>query len=386
MRKACRQAGILALIAAILWTGGSALFPAAAWAASETELYTPYTAVDAAPGESVSYNVELINNSDETVTSNLGFQNANAQWTHELTAGGRVVKQLAVKPGSSQSLSLRLDVPLEVDRGEYQFTLTAGEARLPLRVSVAEKGTFTSKLEVEQSNMEGHSDSTFTFSAILTNQTAEEQTYALTAAADPGWDIRFNSGGSSVTSVTVEPNTNQTLSVEVLPPDQVKAGTYQIPIMAANNATKAGTNLEAVITGAYGIGLTTADERLNADIKAGGTRSLQLTVTNTGTAKLEDISLTAQTPSDWEVTFEPKTIRSLEPGKQESVQAVIKSSEQSLPGDYALSLSAQSAQKTADAAIRVAVKSSSLWGWIGILIIAAVALGIYGLFRKYGRR
>ncbi|MCR2802598.1 COG1470 family protein [Paenibacillus soyae] len=386
MRKACRQASILALVAVILWTGGLFISPQSARAASALELYTPYTAVDAAPGESVSYAIELLNRGGETMKADIGFQNETNGWTYELTAGGRVIKQLAVKAGGSESLSLRLDVPLEIDKGEYRFTVTAGDAQLPLRVFVAEKGTFTSKLEVEQANIEGHADSSFTFSAKLTNQTAEEQTYALAAAADNGWEARFTSGGNGVTSVTVDPNASQTISVELLPPDQVKAGTYSIPIMAANSATKAETTLEAVITGTYGIGLNTADERLNATVKAGGTRSLQLIVTNTGTAKLEDISLTAQTPTDWEVTFEPKTIRSLEPGKTASVQAVIESAEQSLPGDYALNLSANTSQKSADAAIRVAVKSSSLWGWIGILIIAAVAGGIYWLFRTYGRR
>lgn len=386
MRKACRQAGILALIIAILWTGGSLLKPEAVHAAGELELYTPYTAVDAAPGESVNYSIEVFNKSEATVNANIGFENTAKAWTYELTAGGRTVKQLAVRPDSSQSMSLRLDVPLEIDKGEYNFTVTAGDARLPLKVFIAEKGTFTTKLELEQANMEGHADASFKFSATLTNQTAEEQTYALAAAPDTGWEVRFESGSSGVTSVTVEPNSSQTLSIEVLPPDQVAAGTYNIPIMASNNNTRAEAELETVITGTYDIGLTTADERLNATVKAGGTRSLQLTVTNTGTAKLEDISMNAQTPSDWEVTFEPKTIRSLEPGKTASVQAVIRSAEESLPGDYALNLQAQSAQKTADAAIRVAVKSSSLWGYIGLVIILAVAAGVYWLFRKYGRR
>ncbi|MEK3882655.1 NEW3 domain-containing protein [Paenibacillus sp. PL2-23] len=386
MRKACRQASILALVIAVLTLGGLGLSPQSAEAANTLELFTPYTAVDAAPGESISYSIELMNRGEATVKADISFQNTPDGWSYELTAGGRVVKQLAVKPESSETLSLRLDVPLQVDKGEYSFTVNAGGAQLPLRVFVAEKGSYTSKLEVEQPNIEGHADSSFTFSAKLSNQTAEEQTYALAASVDNGWEARFTSGGNGVTSVTVEPNASQTLSIELLPPDQAKAGTYSVPIMAANSSTKAETTLEAVITGTYGIALSTADDRLNAAVKAGGSRSLQLVVKNTGTVKLEDVSLNAQTPAEWDVTFEPKTIRSLEPGTEASVQAVIQASEQALPGDYALNLSAGTAQKSADAAIRVAVKSSTLWGWIGILIIAAVAAGIYGLFHKYGRR
>lgn len=385
MIKACRRAFAMALVAAILGTGGLLLIPAAASAAGSLELYTPYPSIQAAPGETITHTVEVLNRGSETVQTDIGFQN-NGNWSYELSAGGRTIHQLAVKGGESQTLSLRLDVPLDIDKGSYSFVVTAGSAQLPIAVTVAEKGTYASRLEVEQANLEGHSGSTFTFSATLTNGTAEEQTYALASGAESGWEVRFMSGGNSVTSVTVEPNASQSLSVQVLPHDGVKAGTYRIPILAANTNTKAENELEAVVTGTYDLELKTSDERLNAAVKSGGTKTIELMVVNTGSVKMEDISLSAQTPSGWEVAFEPKTVRSLEPGASTPVQAVMTASEGALPGDYALNLSAKSAQKSSDAALRIAVKSSSLWGWIGIVIIAAVAAIVYGLFRKYGRR
>ena len=386
MYNTWRRAGLLALALILAWLGGGGAAPPVAMAAGGLELYTPYTALNAAPGESITYEVELINTSSATQTVSVGFKGEGNEWAYELTSGGRGVRQLAVRPDSSQSLNLRLDVPLEVERGEYSFRLTAGEAALPLRVFVTEKGTYMTTLEAEQPNIQGHADASFTFSTTLRNQTAEEQTYALAASPEAGWEVTFKSGGSSVTSVTVEPNATQTVTVEAVPPDSVEAGTYKLPISAANNTTRAETTLEAVVTGTYGIGLTTADERLNATIKAGGSRALDLVVTNNGTAVLEDITLSAQTPTNWEVTFEPKTVGKLEPGKTASVQAIIQANEKAIPGDYALNLTARSPQKSADAAIRVAVKSSSLWGWIGVLIIAAVVGGIAYLFRRYGRR
>ncbi|MFS0722960.1 NEW3 domain-containing protein [Paenibacillus sp. 1P07SE] len=386
MYKTWRSLGLAMLAMVLAWTGSAAVWTPAVHAAGELELYTPYTALDAAPGESITYDVELINHTALTRQADVVFHDEGSGWQSELTAGGRGVKQLAVRPDSPQSLSLRLEVPLEIERGEYNFRLTAGDAALPLKVFVTEKGTYTTKLEAEQANIQGHADASFTFSTSLRNQTAEEQTYALAASPEAGWEVTFKAGGNSVTSVTVEPNASQTITVEALPPDHVEAGTYKLPIAAANHATRAETTLEAVVTGSYGIGLATADERLNAEVRSGGTRTLDLIVSNTGTAALEDISLSAQTPTNWEVTFEPKTIQQLEPGMTANVQAVIRADEQSIPGDYALSMSASSPQKSANAALRVAVKSSSLWGWIGVLIIAAVALGIYGLFRRYGRR
>ncbi len=385
LNKACRRALCLALAVILAWTGAAGIHPENVHAAGALELYTPYTEQDAAPGDSISYSIELINSGSETSKAGIQFAGGSG-WDYELTAGGRNVRQIAVRAGESQTLNLRLEVPLEIEKGEYSFTVRAGDASLPLKVHVTEKGIFSSSLNVEQANIEGHSGSSFTFSAELRNQTAEEQTYALAAQPEAGWEVRFKSGGNSVTSVTIDPNSSQTLSVEAIPPDGVQAGTYSIPIAAMNNNTQAEAKLEAVITGTYGIELTTADERLNATVRAGSSTTMELIVKNSGTAKLEDVSLSAQTPSGWEVTFEPKTISSIEPGQTAAVQAIVASSEKSLPGDYALNLSAQTAQKSASAAIRVAVKSSVLWGWIGVLIIAAVIGGVYVLFRRYGRR
>jgi uncharacterized membrane protein len=234
--------------------------------------------------------------------------------------------------------------------------------------------------------MEGHSDSTFTYSAVLRNRTTQKQTYAFSAQADQGWDVRFKADGNSVTSVEVEPNTEKSITIEVKPPEQIKAGTYEIPISATSGDTTANAKIEAVVTGTYDMKFSTVDDRLSADVGAGSERKLTFVVQNTGSAELQDLSFSSAAPTDWEVSFEPSSITSIAPGESKQVQATIKSSKKSLPGDYVVSLTASSANKSANADLRVTVKSSVLWGWVGVLIILAVCGGIYYLFRKYGRR
>ncbi|MFD0962299.1 COG1470 family protein [Paenibacillus chungangensis] len=386
MRSACRNVFMLVFICTFLIGTSSWLAVPKAAAAGDLALFTPYLELYAEPGESIHYSIEVINSGDTTQMADIGFRGEGNDWAYELTAGSRIVRQIAVKSNSAQTLSLRLDVPLEVEKGEYRFTAAAGSASLPLKVYVSEKGTYRTAWEAEQANVQGHADSSFTFSTTLRNQTAEEQTYSLDAGIEPGWEVRFKSGGSNVASVTIDPNGSQSISVEVAPPDRVEAGTYAIPIRASNSSTSAETTLEAVITGTYGVSLGTKDERLNTSIKAGGNRTMELIVSNTGTTALEEVSMSASAPANWEVTFEPKTIASIPPGESATVQAIVTSDKKSLPGDYALNLTASSPQKQANAAIRVAVESSLLWGWIGVIIIAAVIAVIYGLFRRYGRR
>lgn len=387
MRMACRKIWLTLGLAVLLTAGSAAGGAEKAFAAGEVELFTAYTDLSAPPGESITYSIEVINHSNVTQTTPITLQTGGNDWEYDLTAGGRAIRQISVKPDSSQTVNLQLNVPLEVNKGEYRFAVNAGSFdTLPLTINVSEQGTYSSEWTADQVNMEGRADSSFTFSTELRNRTAEEQTYALAASLEPGWEVRFSSGGNSVTSAAVDPNAMKSVSVQITPPESVAAGTYTIPLLASNNVTSAELNLEVVVTGSYGIKLTTEDERLNAKVTAGSTRKMTLVVHNTGSAELENVNMSANTPVNWDVTFEPKEIRSIKPGESANVTAVIEASDKALAGDYVVSMNARTSHKSASADIRVAVSTSVLWGWIGVLIIAAVAGGVLYLFRKYGRR
>ncbi|WP_308639717.1 COG1470 family protein [Paenibacillus silvisoli] len=388
MRQACRKPMFKWFLAVIFSFGMAAAGFQAQPAAAESavELYTPYLQLSAPPGDSIAYAIDVINHSDSTESVDLRFDPKGSKWEYELTAGGRAVSRLAVKPGETQTVNLQLRVPLEVNKGMYRFEVDADGSALPLAVEVTEQGTFRTELTTDQPNMQGHADSTFTYSATLRNRTAEKQTYGLSAQAEPGWDVAFSEGGSGVTSVEVDPGGEKSISISVKPPEMVKQGTYSIPISAMNNSTSANLTVEAAVTGTYGLSLRTPDDLLSTEVTAGSQRKLDLKVTNTGSADLKAISLTADSPSGWEVSFVPATLDSIAAGQTANVQAIIKADKKALAGDYVVNMTAAGAEKTANAQFRVAVKTSVFWGWIGILIIAAVAGGLYTLFRKYGRR
>lgn len=386
MLHSFRKAALMLLILLTTLSASSLSGVTKASAAGALELYTPYLEWSAAPGESINYSIDLVNHGSSTASAGISVETKNSDWKYNLSAGGREISRIAVKPGATQTFSLDLQVPLKVNKGQYTFTVKADQATLPLVVNVSEQGTFKTELSLDQPNMEGHSDSTFTYSAVLRNRTMQKQTYALSAQAQDGWDVRFKADANSVTSVQVDPNAEKTVSIEVKPPEQIKAGTYDIPIAATSGETTANAKIQAVVTGTYDMKFTTTNDVLSTDVKAGSERKLTFVVQNTGSADLHDISFSSNAPTGWEVSFAPSTITSIAPGESKQVQATIKSSDKSLAGDYAVSLTASSANKTAGADLRVTVKSSVLWGWVGVLIILAVCGGIYYLFRKFGRR
>jgi uncharacterized membrane protein len=350
-------------------------------------LYTPYTKIAVPPGQSIDYTIDFINNSARIRSADISVSGLPKNWKSDMKSGGYNVRQISVLPADRKTISLRVDVPFNVNKGTYRFVVQAGESEsLPLTVIISEQGTFKTEFTTDQPNMQGQSNSTFTFNGNLKNSTAEKQTYALMANAPRGWTVTFKSNYQQVTSVSTEPNTTQSLTVEIKPSENAGAGKYRIPITAATSSTSANLDLEVVITGTFSMVLTTPTGLLSYDITAGDRKKIDLLINNTGSSELKDINLSSSAPSNWEVTFDPKSIKSLIPGNSTTVSAVIKADKKAIPGDYVTVIEAKTPEVSSSASLRMSVETPLLMGWIGIIVIMAALGTIYYLFRKYGRR
>ncbi len=350
-------------------------------------LYTPYTKISVPPGQSIDYSIDFINNSSGIKNADLSISGLPKGWVSDMKSGGYNVKQISVLPGDRKTISLRVDVPFKVNKGTYRFVVNAGESEsLPLYVIVSEQGTFKTEFYTDQPNMQGQSNSTFTFSANLRNSTAEKQTYALMANAPRGWNVTFKSNYQQVTSVVTEPNTTQAITVEIKPSENAQAGKYRIPMSATTSATSANLELEVVITGTFSMVLTTPTGLLSYDITAGEQKAIDLQIINTGSSELKDITLNGSAPTNWEVTFNPTIVKSLTPGNRLTVSAFIKADKKAIPGDYVTAIEAKTPEVSSTASLRMSVETPLLMGWIGIVVILAAIGSVYYLFRKYGRR
>lgn len=350
-------------------------------------LYTPFTKISVPPGESISYNVDVINNSSAVKNVDLSVSGLPKDWSYDIKSGNLLVSEISVLPGEKKSLTFRVEVPQKVNKGSYTFSLVArGITTLPLTIIVSEQGTFKTEFTTTQPNMEGNSNSSFTFNTQLKNRTAEQQLYSLRADVPRGWNVTFRAGGRQVTSVQTAPNNTENVTVEFDPPDGIEAGSYKIPVTAQTSTTSATLELEVVIRGSYAMELTTPTGLLSTSVTAGDERRVELMVKNTGSTDLANITFTSSAPINWDVTFDPKNINKLEPGKTAQVFATIKADKKAISGDYVTNIEAKTPEVTSKAAFRVSVKTSMLYGWIGVLIIGGAIGGVFYLFRKYGRR
>jgi len=365
-----------------IFSSNITLFPA-----ESVSLYTPYTKISVPPGESIDYTIDVKNNGSETRNVNVYIAAMPGDWNYSLKSGGWNISQLSILPGELKQLSLNVAVPMKVNKGNYRFKVVAeGFDELVLTVNVSEQGTFKTEFTSYQANMEGNSKSTFTFRTKLKNQTGEKQLYSLRADAPGGWNVVFKPDYNQATSVEIEPNITKEISIDVKPPEYIEAGTYKIPVSAITNMTSATLELEVVVTGSYSMELTTPAGLLSAGITAGDQKRVELILQNTGSAELKDIKLSASKPNNWDVVFDPPKVDRIEAGKNARVFATIKADKKAIAGDYVTTILASTPEVSSQAAFRISVKTSMLWGWVGILIIMVALGSIYYLFRKYGRR
>ena len=99
------------------------------------------------------------------------------------------------------------------------------------------------------------------------------------------------------------------------------------------------------------------------------------------------MTLSASSPAGWTVTLNPEQVVEVPAEGEVEVTANVRPAEKAVSGDYMITFRAQpneGASKSAD--FRVTVRTSTLWGVVGIALIA-VAVAIVGLaVVRFGRR
>ncbi|HYW35547.1 MAG TPA: NEW3 domain-containing protein, partial [Balneolaceae bacterium] len=359
-------------------------------------LYTPYISRSVTPGQNVNYNIQVINQANTIQSVTFSYRGIPHSWKPTISAHSNTIQKIAIKPKNlskqnSKDVKLNLNIPLKIKKGYYDIKVVAKTDNndtyvLPLRVEVTKEGTFTTKMNVQQANMQGYASSDFNYHFTLSNQTAKKQNYALNADAPAGWSARFRVSGNYATSVSVASNNSKTIYVKVKPPSQVKAGTYNIPIQAISGNTSAQDTLQTVIKGKFNMNLTTPSGRLSTKVTAGSKKTIKLRLKNTGSLPLRHIKLSSSAPDGWHVSFPNKHISELKPGISTAVNATIKASKKAIAGDYQLKINANTKNASSNATFRVTVSKSMVWGSVGIGIIIVVIGGIFMLVRTYGRR
>jgi uncharacterized membrane protein len=342
------------------------------------------------PGKTVSFSLTLKTNDKDQIVA-LDMKKIPEGWKATFRGAGRIIKSAYVTPDNDIIVDLKLEPPADVAAGEYQFVVEAkGEgatATLPLSLTVEEKLPPKLTFSTDLPTLKGSPTSTFRFNTTLKNEGDEDLDVNLIADAPAGFTVNFKLNGKDVTSFPIEANSSKRISVEAKAFGVVPAGSYPLKVLAQGGDVQTSVDLTIEVAGQPELKVTGPDGRLSGEAYAGKESPIKVVIINNGTAAAHNVELSATSPSGWKENFDPKTIDEIPVGQQVEVTANIRPGDKAIAGDYIVSVRAKPAEgasKSAD--FRITVRTSTLWGVIGIALIA-VAVGVVALaVVRFGRR
>lgn len=377
----------------VVWIASLAI-PAAAQeepaqpASDELSMTTPYPRVAVEAGDQASYNLTIT--APQPTDVSLEAAGLPEGWTATFRGGGFEVDGVTAS-ATAPELTFDVNVPPETSEGTFDITVTANgggsTVELPLQVRVSAQAGGEVTLTPDFPGLRVPAGDAASFSVELRNDTPTELQFELESAGPAGWDVTAQpSSEPQAATIQVDPGSTSTINVEATSPPRAEAGQYTISVQASSPETQVEAEMVVEIVGSFSLEMSTVDQRLSTDVSADGSSEIQLVLTNTGTAPMQNIELTSTPPSGWDVTFAEPTIGQLEAGQSVNAVATVTPSDQAIAGDYVITFSADNEQANTSVDIRTTVNPSALWGFVGVALIALTLAGLAWVFRRFGRR
>ena len=241
-------------------------------------------------------------------------------------------------------------------------------------------------------NADGTVGERFEFKVDVTLDAPEEQYFELEKEIPPGWSIVVNPGSLAldVPALMLKPGKKDSLTIICVPIVEQDPGEYIFKLTL--KSTEEGKLLQesvefkALVKTVGALDLSTSTGRLNTEVRPDRDNIYTLIIENTGTAPVEDISIsTQQEPEGWLIEFE-ENIDILQTGEKMEIEANIIPPNRTIAGDYNIRFLVNSDEGTDNLNLRIAVQTPLIWKILGIALIAFVIAGIAVVFERLGRR
>jgi uncharacterized membrane protein len=367
--------------------------PADASAITGLYLTTQYPALTVRVGETATIDLALRNYRLPPQELALSVPVAAAGWKASILGGGQPVSSVMVTPDSEERLQLRLEPAATVKPGEYRFVVEArggtNDLKLPIALTVGKELPAKLKLSTNLPALRGTAASSFKFTVTAANDSGRNATIDLSATAPKNFQVTFTEafGSQQISSLPIDAGKTKDVDATVALPRDTAAGDYRLSLHARSEAAAAELPLSITVIGQPRLSLSGEGGRLSANAYAGQASPLTIVLHNDGTEAARGITLAATAPEDWKTSFAPKELAELAAGKSRSVQLTLTPSPRAIAGDYQTTVSADSADgQSASENFRITVLTPTLWGMIGIAVIAIALLVVVFSVARFGRR
>jgi uncharacterized membrane protein len=404
-----RLIAISPVVLALLVLAAGSLIPGAAVAADRPELRpgtgkspaeisgiyltTAFPGLTVRAGETATLVLSLHNYRLPPQQLSLSVPQAPSGWKATILGGGQPVASAIVGPDEEQRLQLRLEPPLGAGPGDYRFVVTAhgesGDVNLPITLTIGKELPAKLKLSTNFPALRGTASTSFKFTVSVENDSGRDATINLTAAAPKTFEVTFAEayGSQQITSIPIGAGKSKDIDMSVSLPHDTAAGDYKLQMRAKGEAASATLPLAITVFGQPRLSLAGEGGRLSGEAYAGKASPLTLVLRNDGSEVARDIEISATAPDGWTTGFNPKEVPLLAAGKSQSVQVTLTPSAQAIAGDYQATIRASAADGPSESAdFRITVLTSTLWGMVGIGVIAVALLVVVFAVARYGRR
>ncbi|MFH1122060.1 MAG: NEW3 domain-containing protein [Pseudomonadota bacterium] len=357
-----------------------------------------YTGVIVPKGESVSIDLNVTNGGRQDEYINVALPSVPKGWKARVKTYSFDVTGVYVKSDSTKGLTLKAEPAEGTGPGTYTFSVKGqtqdgqlnSSSQVTVTVIEAEKEKKAKGVNINTSYpvLQGPTDAKFEFSIEVENKTEKDNIFNLIAQGPKNWEINFKPAYEEkyFSSLRIKADRSESMAVEVKPYALAEPGEYPIKVKVRSEGAEGEVDLKVVLTGTFKLDVGTPTGLLSLNAFQGEPANLSFYVKNSGSATQNEVKFLSFKPENWKVEFKPERLEAVPSGELKQVEVTITPAREALVGDYSVNLSANAGKVTKNMELRVTVKASTAWGWVGIGIIILVIAGLVVLFVRMGRR
>jgi uncharacterized membrane protein len=356
-------------------------------------LTTRYPALTVRAGETTTIDLSIHNYKLPPQQLTLSVPQIASGWKATILGGGQPVGAIEVGPDGDERLQLRLEPPSGAGHADYPFTVEAKnekyDEKLPIKVTVGEELPAKLKMTTNFPALRGTATTSFKYKVSVTNDSGRDATVNFSADPPKNFQVNFTEafGSQQLTSIPIEAGKSKDVEASLTIPRETPAGDYKLTLHAKTEAASADLPVTLAIIGQPRLAISGEGGRLSGEAYAGQDSQLTVVLRNDGSEAARDVELSATTPEGWKSNFDPKTVPQIPAGGTQQVKVTLTPSERAIAGDYQTTIRASASGGLSESAnFRIAVLTSTLWGAVGIGIIAIALLVVVFAVARFGRR
>jgi uncharacterized membrane protein len=383
----------VAFLVASTWTIGQTALAADPPSLTGVYMTTRYPVQTVKAGETTTIDLAINNYKLAPQELTLSVPEIASGWKATVLGGGQPIGAVEVRTDSEESLQLRLEPPSGAGQGEYHFTVEAKggnqDLKLPIILTVGQEVPAKLKMTTNFPDLRGTATTAFKYRVTVTNDSGRNATINMTADAPKNFQVTFTEayGSQQLTSIPIEAGKSKDLDASVSLPRETAAGDYKLTIHAKTEQANADLPVSLTVIGQPRLSVSGEGGRLSGDAYAGQDSQLTVVIKNDGSEAARDIELSATAPEGWKTTFDPKTLPTLAAAGSQDVKLTMTPSARAIAGDYQMTVRASAGGGLSESAnFRITVLTSTLWGAVGIAIIAVALLVVVFAVARFGRR